>query len=192
MRERVVVVTLLLACAVGCAESNPAEGQEIADGEAILAALEHVAEIKWSQRTTPLVGGKAAIAYDGEEPLSESARGFLDQAIAARGWRWSTEDPLVPTGNCVFPGGDCLLKDPTELHLTFSVTPWPGEEDYRGEDPDLLQWDRFVVEPVAGQEATRSTSRGWAASGGAESTKPNWAARDYWSRGGTTGWWSRA
>ncbi|MDE2804998.1 MAG: hypothetical protein OXN18_07630 [Gemmatimonadota bacterium] len=127
-------------------------GSATAEGEAVLAALEHVAAMKWGERSTILIEGRAAVAYDSEEPLSESTRGFLDEAFKARGWRWSTEDPLVPTGNCSFPDGDCRLKDPTELHLTFSAKPWPGEDDYRGEDPNLLQWDRFVVEPVAGQE----------------------------------------
>jgi hypothetical protein len=49
--------------------------------------------------------------------------------------------------------GDCRLKDPTELHLTFSVRPWPGEEDYAKEPSEpLAAVDAFVVEPVPGRE----------------------------------------
>ncbi len=113
---------------VGCAEPAAVVDPETSEGEAVLAALEHVAALKWgdSDRST-LVEGKAAVAYGGEAPLSESTRGFLDNALEARGWRWSTEDPLVPTGTCAFPIGDCRLKDPTELHLTFSLVPPSGE-----------------------------------------------------------------
>ena len=99
-----------------------------------------------------MIRGQAAVKYEGEEPLSESTRAFLDEALEARGWRWSTEDPLVPTGDCAFPGGDCRLKNPSELHLTFSVWPWPGEEDYAEGQPEPSSFNRFRVEPVAGEE----------------------------------------
>ena len=132
-------------------DARPEPDPPVTEGEAILAALEHVAESKWGQRGTIMVRGQAAVKHDGEEPLSESTRAFLDEALAAHGWRWSTEDPLVPTGNCTFPSGDCRLKNPTELHLTFSVWPWPGEDDYSEEElePSL---ERFHVEPVPGEE----------------------------------------
>lgn len=96
MRKLVVVVALLCGCAASCAKPVAGPGQEITEGEAVLVALEHVAAMKWGERSTTLIEGKAAIAYDGEEPLSESTRGFLDQAIAGRGWRWSTEDWTCP------------------------------------------------------------------------------------------------
>ena len=152
MSARVVVVALLCGCVVGCAKSVAGPSQDISEDEAVLAALEHVAAMKWEQRGATTVEGGLAVAYQGEAPLSESTREFLDAVFEARGWRWSTEDPLVPTGNCLFPGGDCRLKDPTELHLTFSVTPWPGEEDYAQKPPDpLAALDAFVVEPVPGK-----------------------------------------
>lgn len=152
MSARVVVVALLVGCAAGCGRSIAEADQDAAEGEAVLAALEHVAAIKWGQRGTTTVEGKLAVAYEGEAPLSESTRGILDAVFEARAWRWSTEDPLVPTGNCLFPGGDCRLKDPTELHLTFSVTPWPGVEDYAEEPSEpLAALDAFAVEPVPGK-----------------------------------------
>ena len=104
MRARAVVVALLCGGVFGCAESIAGPGQETAEGEAVLAALEHVVAIKWGQRGTTTVEGKLAVAYEGEAPLSESTCGFLDAVFEARGWRWSTEDPLVATGSCVFPG----------------------------------------------------------------------------------------
>ena len=152
MKEKVVVVALSLGCAVGCARSTGGDSQD-AEAEAVLAALEHVAEMMWEPEWRTRVEGKAAIAHDGEKPLSASTRSFLNEAFAERGWRWSTEDPLVPTRSCVFPDGDCRLKDPTELHLTFSVTPWPREEDYAEEPSEpLAAPDAFVVEPVPGKE----------------------------------------
>lgn len=110
---------LLGAHLVGCAEPAAVVDPETSEGEAVLAALEHVAATKWNDAS--LSNGKTSIAYDGEEPLSESTRSLLDEALAARGWHWSAGDPLVPTGDCAFPGGDCRLKEPVELHMTFSV-----------------------------------------------------------------------
>ena len=103
-------------------------GLDAPEGDAVLAALEHVAAFKWEQEGTTTVKGRAAVEYRGEKPLSDSTRGFLDEAFEARGWRWSTGDPL--TEPCGFPIDDCRLKDPTELHLTFSVEPVTGEEGY--------------------------------------------------------------
>ena len=128
---RVAATALLCGYSVSCDNQVVEARSDTAEGEAILTALDHVAAIKWGQPETTIVGGKAAVAYGGGVPLSESTRAFLDEAFAARGWRWSTEDPLVPTGNCTFPGGDCRLKDPTELHLTFSVDSLTIEEEYR-------------------------------------------------------------
>lgn len=149
---RAVLVTLASAQALGCDNRVVEAHPPVTEGEAVLAALEHVAEAKWGQRETIMVRGQAAVKYEGEEPLSESTRAFLDEALEARGWRWSTEDPLVPTGDCAFPGGDCRLKNPAELHLTFSVWPWPGEEDYAEGQPEPSSLNRFRVEPVAGEE----------------------------------------
>ncbi len=146
-----VIVAMAGVHAAGCAKPVLEADPPVTEGEAVLAALEQVAEAKWGQRGTIMVRGQAAVKYEGEEPLSESTRTFLDEAFEARGWRWSTEDPLVPTGDCAFPGGDCRLKNPAELHLTFSVWPWPGEEDY-AEKPESSSFDRFRVEPVAGEE----------------------------------------
>lgn len=149
---RAAVVALLCWYAAGCGtpvlEANP----QVTEGEAILAALEHVAEPKWGRSGTIMVRGQAAVKHGGEEPLSDATRVFLDKALEARGWRWSTEDPLVPTGDCAFPGGDCRLKNPTEVHLTFSVWPWPGDEDYTEARPGSLSLDRFHVEPVPGEQ----------------------------------------
>lgn len=149
---RAALLTLTGVHAAGCATPVPEPDPPVPEGEAILAALEKVAESKWGQRGTIMVRGQAAVKHDGEEPLSESTRAFLDDAFETRGWRWSTEDPLVPTGNCFFPGGDCRLKNPTELHLTFSVWPWPGEEDYGEESTQPLSTDRFRAEPVPGEK----------------------------------------
>ncbi len=150
---QVAVLALLGTLALGCAGRVVEAGSDTAEGEAVLAALEHVAEIMWEPEWRTLVRGRAAIAHDGEEPLAASTRSFLDGAIAARGWRWSTEDPLVPTGNCAFPDGDCRLKDPTELHLTFSVWRWPGVVDYAAEPSEPLSaLNAFVVEPAPGKE----------------------------------------
>lgn len=153
MPGRAVLLALAGAHAAGCGHRVVEPDPPVTEGEAILAALEYVAEGKWGRRATIMVRGQAAVKYRGDEPLSDSSRAFLDEAIEARGWRWSTEDPLVPTENCVFPGGDCRLKNPTELHLTFSVFPWPGAEDY-GEEPTgpLSDDDNFHVEPVPGEE----------------------------------------
>ena len=108
---------------------------------------------KW-EGSSILVESKLAVAYDGENPLSESTRRFMDDVIEARGWRWSTQDPLVPN-DCCHPSQACRLKDPTELHLTFAVKPWPAEEDYAADTADSSRphpWTDFVVEPVPGQE----------------------------------------
>ncbi len=147
-----ILVVLAGAHAAGCTTPVVEADPPVTEGEAILAALEHMAEAKWGQRGTIMVRGQAAVKYEGEEPLSESTHAFLDEAFEARGWRWSTEDPLVPTGNCAFPGGDCRLKNPSEVHLTFSVWPWPGEEDYAEGQPEPSSFNRFRVEPVAGEE----------------------------------------
>ena len=117
---RAAVVALLCWYTAGCGtpvlEANP----RVTEGEAILAALEHVAEPKWGRSGTIMVRGQAAVKHGGEEPLSDATRVFLDKALEARGWRWSTEDPLVPTGDCAFPGGDCRLKNPTEVEWLSS------------------------------------------------------------------------
>lgn len=150
-----VVVTLTGGQSAGCAGPGVEVDPGTAEGEAVLAALEHVAAEIWEEAGTgTLVKGKAAVAYRGEEPLAESARGFLDEAFAARGWRWSTEDPLVPTGDCVFPGGDCRLKDPTELHLTFSMVRPSGEACAAEQSvpPGPPPPHEFCWEPVAGKE----------------------------------------
>ena len=120
-RAGAVFVALLSACVADCASPDFEVNPETAEGEAVLVALEHVAALRWGQRRTTVVEGKLAVAHDGENPLAEATRRFLDDAFEARGWRWSTEEPLVPTGNCAFPAGDCRLKDPTELHLTLSM-----------------------------------------------------------------------
>jgi len=157
--RRALLVALAVPHAAGCGTPTVDAGPPVTEGGAVLAALEHVAETKWGQPGTIMVRGRAAVGYRGEEPLSESTRLFLDEALEARGWRWSEEDPLVPTGNCVFPGGDCRLKNPTELHLTFSAWPWPGEEDYSEEKPDPWS-ERFRVDPVPGEEGYK-VSVGW-------------------------------
>ena len=144
------VVAALVGQATGCATFGGGT-PDTSEGEAVLAALEHTAARKWEGNST-LVEGKLAVAYDGQNPLSESTRRFLDDVIEARGWRWSTEDPLVPTGNCRFPLGDCRLKDPTELHLTFAVKSWPAGEDDAADSSWPYPWRDFVVEPVPGQE----------------------------------------
>ena len=149
---RAAVVTLLCRYVAGCGTPVLEAYPQVTEGEAILAALEHVAEAKWGQRGTIMVTGQAAVKHDGEEPLSDSTRVFLDEALEARGWRWSTEDPLVPTGDCAFPWGNCRLKNPTEVHLTFSVWPWPEEEDYSEEPLEPFSLDRFRVEPVPGEQ----------------------------------------
>ncbi len=147
------VVAALVGHGTGCATFGGG-APDTSEGEAVLAALEHMAARKWEGSST-LVEGKLAVAYDGENPLSESTRRFLDDTIEARGWRWSTEDPLVPNEDCRHPSQACRLKDPTELHLTFAVKPWPAEEDYAAGTADSswpLPWSDFVVEPVPGQE----------------------------------------
>lgn len=160
---RAVIAALAGAHAAGCATAVVEPDRRITEGEAVLAALEYVAELKWGQRGTIMVRGQAAVEYGGEEPLSDSTRAFLNEALEARGWRWSTEDPLVPTGDCVFPSGNCRLKNPTEVHLTFSVWPWPGEEDYSEERPEPFSFDRFRVDPVPGEEGYK-VSVGWLSS----------------------------
>lgn len=116
---RGLVVALPIGLAAGCGARFAGVDPDTSEGEAIVAALDHVVATKWNDAS--LSNGKTAIAYDGEEPLSESTRSLLDEALAARGWHWSAGDPLVPTGDCAFPGGDCRLKEPVELHMTFSV-----------------------------------------------------------------------
>ena len=152
LRGRAIMVALAGVHAAGCAYHVVEPDPPVTEGEAVLAALEYMAEGKWGQSGTIMVRGQAAVRYRGAEPLSDSTRAFLDEALEARGWRWFTEDPLVPTGNCFFPSGDCRLKNPTELHLTFSVWPWPGEEDYGEEPTGPLSGDNFRVEPVPGEE----------------------------------------
>lgn len=147
-----VVVTLTGGHSAGCAGADIEVNPVTAEGEAVLAALEHEAARWWKVEGTTLVEGRVAVAHEGEPALSEPTRAFLDDAFARRGWRWSSEDPLVPTGNCAFPFGDCRLKDPTELHLTFSVKPWPGEEDYRPQPSFPPPPPEFFVEPVKGRE----------------------------------------
>ncbi len=147
---RVAAVTLASALTLGCASRVVGAGSDTVEGQAILAALEHVAEIMWEPEREIVVGGRAAIAHDGERSLTASTRSFLDTAFEARNWRWSTENPLT-TENCRFPTDFCRLKDPTELHLSFAVWPWPGEEDYAG-DASSLSANGFVVQPVAGKE----------------------------------------
>ena len=156
---RCVAVAALGAAQAGCGKPVGEVGVDTSEGEAVVAALEHVAAVKWVQTETTLVAGRAAVAYRGPSPLSEAPRGFLDEAFEARGWRWSTEDPLVPTGNCFFPDGDCRLKDPTELHLTFSVervqaedayridVDWLGSFRWRGTDQAELGGEGMIVTP---------------------------------------------
>ncbi len=150
---RASLVALAGAHAAGCATPVLEADPRVTEGEAILAALDHVAEAKWGRSGTMMVRGQAAVRHRGAEPLSPSTREFLDEALEARGWRWSTEDPLVPTEDCGFPSGDCRLKNATELHLTFTVWPWPGEEDHaEGRSEPLPFGGGFRVEPVVGEE----------------------------------------
>lgn len=148
---RIVVVALLSGFVSGLANPAVAAGQNTSEGEAILAALEHVAEMKWGQGGTVMVRGQAAVKHAGEDPLSESTRGFLDEAFESRGWRWSTEDPVVPTG-CGFPSGDCRLKNPTEVHLTFSVVPPSAEGGCAEQQPGGSTPPHFCWEPAPGEE----------------------------------------
>lgn len=151
LRGRAILVALAGAHAAGCAYRVVEPDPPVTEGEAILAALEYVAEGKWGRSGTIMLRGQAAVRYRGEGPLSDSTRAFLDEALEARGWRWFTEDPRVPRG-CVIASVNCRLKNPTELYLTFSVWPWPGAED-RGEEPTgPLPDDYFHVEPVPGEE----------------------------------------
>ena len=166
LQARGAIVALLIGHATGCASYG--EGApDTSEGEAVLAALEHVAVGKWEEggEGTTLVKGRAVVAYRGDEPLTESTRSFLDEAFAARGWRWSTEDPLVPTGNCGFPLGDCRLKDPTELHLTFSWVPPSGEACAAEQSvpPRPPPPGEFCWEPVAG-DARHGVSVTWLSS----------------------------
>lgn len=144
------VLALLSAHALGCASRVVEAGSTTAEGEAILAALEHVAGVVWEPEGRPVVDGRVAIAHDGQRPLTAYTLGFLNTAFEARSWRWSEENPLT-IENCRLPTDYCQLKDPTELHLTFAVWPWPGEADYAGE-PSSRSVNEFVVEPVAGRE----------------------------------------
>ena len=118
------VVTLLISHAPGCATFGEAD-PDTSEGEAVLAALEHVAALKWDARGTTTVEGRLAVAYDGEKPLSASTRRFLDDAFEARGWRWSTEDPLVPNEDCSHPSQDLPAEGPhraaSDLLLGTSV-----------------------------------------------------------------------
>ena len=151
-RACAVFVALLSGCVAGCTSPDVEVDPETAEGQAVQAALEHEAARWWEEEGTTLVEGRVAVAYRGEEQLSGPTSSFLDDAFEQRGWRWSTEDPLVPTGNCAFPFGDCRLKDPTELHLTLWVKPWPGEEDYRSPPWPPPGPPEFLVEPIAGLE----------------------------------------
>ena len=115
---------------------------------------------RWSTRLRAGGRRKGLHSSKGELPWRTAARSsypgpqaaFWTTHLEQRGWRWSTEDPLVPTGNCAFPFGDCRLKDPTELHLTLWVKPWPGEEDYRSPPWPPPGPPGFFVEPIAGLE----------------------------------------
>lgn len=149
---RGLVVALLIGPTTGCGARFAGVGPNTSEGEAVLAALEHVAAIKWEARGTTVVKGKLAVAYRGDGALLQSTRSFLDGALEARGWRWSTENPRVLNENCFHPSQACRLKDPTELHLTFTVWRWPTEEDYAQDPSGSLPHDRFVVEPVQGRE----------------------------------------
>ena len=154
LQARGTIAALLIGHATGCATFGEGD-RDTSEGEAILTALEHVAALKWEGGSTPLLEGKLAVAYDGESPLSESTRGFLDDAFEARGWRWSTEDPLVPNENCRHPSQACRLKDPTELHLTFSWVLPSGEACAAGQSvpprPPPAPGE-FCWEPVAREE----------------------------------------
>ena len=127
---RCLVIALLIGPAAGCGARFAGVGQDTSEDEAVLATLEHVAAIKWEAQGTTVVGGDLAVEYRGEAPLLQSTRSFLDGALEARGWRWSAEDPQVPNENCRHPSQACSLKDPTELHLTFTVEPVEGREGY--------------------------------------------------------------
>ena len=61
------VVTLLISHAPGCATFGEAD-PDTSEGEAVLAALEHVAALKWDARGTTTVEGRLAVAYDREKP----------------------------------------------------------------------------------------------------------------------------
>jgi len=119
---RVTILALLSAYTLGCAARVVEAGSATAEGEAVLAALEHVAGVMWEPEGGIAVDGRVAIAHDGEKPLTTSTRTLLDAAFKAQGWRWSMENPLT-TENCRLPTDYCQLKDPTELHLTYAV--WP-------------------------------------------------------------------
>ena len=66
------VVAALVGHATGCATFGGG-APDTSEGEAVLAALEHMAARKWEGNST-LVEGRLAVAYDGENPLSESTR----------------------------------------------------------------------------------------------------------------------
>ncbi|MDE2876296.1 MAG: hypothetical protein OXU69_01120 [Gemmatimonadota bacterium] len=151
MLRPVVFLALAGAHAAGCAYRVVEPDPPVTEGEAILAALEYMAEGKWGLSGTMVVRGQAAVRYRGTEPLPDSTRAFLDDALEARGWRWFTEDPRVPPG-CVIASVNCRLKNPTELYLTFSVWRWPGAEDHGEEPTGPLSRDNFHVEPVPGEE----------------------------------------
>ena len=60
-------VVLLGGHLAGCGEPAAVVDPDISKGEAVLAALEHVAALKWGGGSTLLVEGKLAVAHDGEE-----------------------------------------------------------------------------------------------------------------------------
>ena len=63
-----------------------------------------MAESKWGESGTIMIRGQLAVEYGGEDVLSESTRTFLDGALAARGWRWSTQAVLGSDGLLVTGG----------------------------------------------------------------------------------------
>ncbi len=74
-------VVLLGGHLVGCAEPATVADPDISEGEAVLAALEHVAALKWEDsEISTLVEGKAAAAA--------AARGVLLGADGRRGTAW--------------------------------------------------------------------------------------------------------
>ena len=107
--------------------------------------------------------------------------------------RWKTRS-FLPAIVC-FPGGDCRLKNPTEVHLTFSVWPWPGDETTRRHDQESLSLDRFHVEPVPGEQGYKVHVE-WLSSyhssrfNGPQATLGG--IRESWLHGEPTDWWSDA
>ena len=122
---RVALVVLLSGYSLGCQNQVVVAVSNTAEGEAILTALKQVAAIKKGAARE-----NVAVKHGDATPLSESTRGFLNEAFATHGWRWSVENPLVTPEECAFPIGNCSLKDPKELHLTFYVKPLTEDKAY--------------------------------------------------------------